>query len=367
MGLGHGFGHRREREVPAKPFLSRLFAARARIGRRLGLLPIVCASLCMTVSNPARCDESCKSRPDSVDGRVVRVDPDAVPETVPLSVTCLDRGNSSRQFRDAAASALPLDKLRPEDRKRVEHVIRTQSLFRRLPVYSFPADARVYTYFSQHPVMTVGIWRAMGISQFQVHRAAPDYYEASSGDGSAGVVEVLYRDDNQQLVFCHGEYKSPLLVRPIRAAAIMFLRANFQQDDQGDVTATHQLDLFVSFPSITVEAVAKVISPISNMIADRNFHEVTLFVRLMAMAMSNQPGWIEQLIDRVEGVPEADKTELRKITADVYITARRKAGSEDEPEPGVLQSKNETSDQTAEREPSIAVAGNPSDSDGSVR
>jgi hypothetical protein len=45
---------------------------------------------------------------------------------------------------------------------------------------------------------------------------------------------------------------------------------------------------------------------------------------MMSQVMVHQPGWVEQLVQRLEGVPEAHKTELMELSARVYVAERKR-------------------------------------------
>jgi hypothetical protein len=91
------------------------------------------------------------------------------------------------------------------------------------------------------------------------------------------------------------------------------------------VYVTHRADLFVSFPSQTVEAIAKVLSPITVVMTDRTFSEISLFLRMMSLAMQRRPDWVEQIVNKMEGVPELRKTQLLALTAQVYNASQKRA------------------------------------------
>src|SRR5690606_11581966 len=127
-----------------------------------------------------------------------------------------------------------------------------------------------------------------------------------------------------------GMFKSPFLQAPIAARSVMHVRTKFSTDPSGRTFATHQADMFVSFPSQKIETVAKLISPVSNVIVDRNFQEIRLFIHVMWLAMGRQPGWVEQIVGQLDGVTEQQRKELIKLTARVYVDTqtalRRRAG-----------------------------------------
>ena len=123
----------------------------------------------------------------------------------------------------------------------------------------------------------------------------------------------------------------------MQARALMHLQPTFAPGPNGRTEVTHTLDLFVSFPSQTVEALARLISPVSNHVADRNFEEVSLFIEMMDLAMSRQPGWVERVSQQLNGVEPDAPNSLLQVTAEVYVDAQRRLSLQHGVTPSVYQ------------------------------
>lgn len=241
-----------------------------------------------------------------------------------MKVDVTKKGTSSKDALADARKRLPMAALNPQRQNDVNTIVSRASMFRRLPQIDFDAEADVYYWFTQNPEVAVSIWRVLKISEFELSPAGQNVWNGKAQDESQGVIEVLHRSPNSQLILCQGEYKTPLLPRPIKAVALMHLQTQFKKKQSGEGHVTHGLDLFVTFPSQTVETVAKVISPVSNMIADRNFRELSLFVRFMSVAMQRQPGWVEQVSTRLNGITPQQKEQLLTMSARTFIAHRKR-------------------------------------------
>jgi hypothetical protein len=255
----------------------------------------------------------------------------------PMKVDVTMKGTSSNEALLDATNRLPFKKLNGEQQARVNAVLANNSIFRRLPQIEFDAEPEVYHWFIQNPEVAVSTWRVLKISEFELSPAGNNVWNGKAQDGSRGRIEVLHRSPNSQLILCTGEYKTPLLTRPIQATAMMHLQTQFSKKNNGEKHVTHGLDLFVAFPSQTVETVVKVISPVSNMIADRNFKELSLFVRFMSVAMQKQPGWVEQMTSRLDSVTPKQKDELLNMSARIFIASRKRTLRKDGVRQATLQ------------------------------
>ena len=227
-----------------------------------------------------------------------------------LQTEVLYQGSSSRDELESARNRLPWNQLSRTAHGRVSAVVEDLSLYRRLPTVRCEVDSRAYHFLSNHPDVSVSLWRAMGISEMQMWQTGPYEYECDLQDGTIGVINVLYRDSGRQVVLCEGQFQSPLLANPISATGLLHLQTTIQHGEDGRTIVTHTADVFVKFSSQRVEALAKLISPLSFKMADKNFEEISLFLRLMDQAMSKQPGWVEQMAGRMDGVLPGRDEEL---------------------------------------------------------
>ena len=240
-------------------------------------------------------------------------------ESTRPQIQVVDKGSSSRRTRRAAIDGLGLNRLPSQNRRYAQSIVDDISIFRRLPAYRCEVEPRVHDYFTHHPDVAVSVWRAMGVSQLQMWKTSDWSYGMDTKDGTTGTIQVLYRSRESCLIVCQGMFKSPYLQNAIAAKSLIHLRTRFSQDDSGRTLATHQADMFVQFPSQKVETVAKLVSPVSNVIIDRNFQEISLFIHVMGLAMGRQPGWVEKLAGSLDGIEEDERTELIKLTAAVYV------------------------------------------------
>jgi hypothetical protein len=243
------------------------------------------------------------------------------------------KGSSDSSSKKTALGLIPHEKLPPDHRQKVATLLKSVSYYRRLPTVSFPVDPDAYQYFLAHPDVAVSVWRAMKISKLQMWQTSKTEFEADTGDGSVGALEILYCDSEKCLVTCDGLYKSTLFSKPIAAKSLLLLQTSFAKHDDGEIHVTHRADLFVNFPSQTVDVVARIFSPLTVKMTDRTFTEVSLFLKMMSTAMTRRPDWVEQITEKMDGVPELRKDQLNALSLKMYQAARsRDGGSSDDDE-----------------------------------
>ncbi len=234
------------------------------------------------------------------------------------------KGTSESAAKKAAIAAMPLDQLSAENRQKVEKLIKSVSFYRRLPKVTFTVEPDVYNYFVAHPDVAVSIWRAMKISKLKMWQTGRFDYEADTGDGSVGTLEVLHNGGEKHLAVCDGMYKTQLFTKPIEAKSLVFLQASFAKQPDGTVLVTHRADLFVTFPSTTIDVVAKIFSPLTVKMTDRTFTEISLFLKMMSTAMCRRPDWVEHITEKMDGVADVRKEQVLELSNQMFTIAQNR-------------------------------------------
>ena len=137
---------------------------------------------------------------------------------------------------------------------------------------------------------------------------------------------MLLQSPTECLAICDGVYKNPLLLKPIHARGLMHLQTTYHVDQKQKPMVTHKLNVWVSFPSTTVRTAARVLSPLTNLIMDRNFEEVSVFLQMMTMAMERQPSWVEGMARRMPDVTQKQRMGLVDLTYNVNARSVRQFG-----------------------------------------
>ena len=273
------------------------------------------ALLCLAVAATVGASRAAAAPPQSAEAVAAR-----------SRIVTVRAGTSAASARTDARRALPLASLAPADRGRAAAILDSHSLFRTLPRLRFPIHPDSLDYFVQHPDVSVALWRVLEISVCELYQTGPATFEADAHDGSLGLFEVVHNGPHDQVVLVEGQFKSPVLSDPIEATALFHLRTQSVMGTDGTPYAVGEASLFVAFPSRAVGTAAKLISPVTNVILDRNFEEVCLFAHLMDRSMATRPLWVESLAVRMDGVLPRRKAELTRLAGHVYAAAQRRAG-----------------------------------------
>ncbi|MEM7812799.1 MAG: hypothetical protein AAF532_15085 [Planctomycetota bacterium] len=235
------------------------------------------------------------------------------------AITVARPGGSDGEARRAALSQIPWGELDAEGGRTARAVTANAGLFRRFPLVRSKLSPDVYDLFASEPDIAVAIWRVMGIARCDVRQTAADKYAIDAGECGGGTMTVLYRDAENLILSAVGTFSGPPLVKDVRSAAVVHVRVHAgTADARGRADVEAEGSLFVAFPSSAVDAVARVISPMTHRVIDQNFREVALFIRLMDGTMRRRPDWVDAVATRMTGVTAGQAVRLRTVAYEVH-------------------------------------------------
>lgn len=241
-------------------------------------------------------------------------------------ITIMSRGESSGDQLKQSRASIPLGLLSAANQQRASKVLDGCTQYRRLPSLRYAIDEPLYRYLMEHPDVAVSTWRAMGISRFEMLQTGAMEYEARAVDGSEGIADILYQDASQTIFICDGSYHNVLLPKPIQAAALIWFRARYEPHADGCQIVTQTVDVFVRFPSAGVTTLAKVLTPVTNSMMDRNVFEISLYASMMSRAVRDEPEWIVQVAHQLDGVLPQRPGELIAIARQPRRIAPKSVG-----------------------------------------
>lgn len=81
----------------------------------------------------------------------------------------------------------------------------------------------MYVYLLDHPPMAAALINRMDLGLYQAESRGPDRYWGSDGEGTEGLVELVYQDRTNRIYYLEGSHESRLLPH-LTGKAVVFLR-----------------------------------------------------------------------------------------------------------------------------------------------
>jgi hypothetical protein len=227
------------------------------------------------------------------------------------------RATTSREARQSAVQAIPVEKLDAEDRAKVASVLSNISVFRRMPIGVVDCDPDLYLFMVQHPDVIVNIWEVLKISRLRLRQVGPDTYRVTDAAGTLATVHFLYRSHDTHLVYAEGSYEGPLAARPVKGRCLMVLKTGYVRETDGRYYITSRLDTFLCVEPGGIELLAKAFQPLVGKVADNNFLQSVAFLGSLSRTAEVNTSVVQRVASELGSVQPELRQRLAELAAEV--------------------------------------------------
>ena len=242
--------------------------------------------------------------------------------------------------RRNAVQSIPFDKLDDDARRKVDSVLSNITVYRRLPVRTVSCDPDLYLFLVRHPDVVVNMWEVLGIAQLQLREAGPDTYRVVEKEGTAAMLQLLYRSNDLHVVYSEWTYTGPLLARKINGRCLAILKSTYSRDEEGRYSITSRLDGFMHVDPGGGELLTKTLQPLVVKNADTNFIQTLGFVGSVQHTAEVNGRGMQRFATKLEHVQPATRQQFAQVVGDVSDrAAARTADQRNSGEPARLASR----------------------------
>jgi hypothetical protein len=230
--------------------------------------------------------------------------------------TSLEATTSDAARRDAIRS-IPLNKLSPDDRAKVEGVLSNISLFRRLPTRVVDCDPEFYAFLVRHPDVVVNIWEMFKISQLKLREVDDGEFRVSESAGATATIRFVYENHDTHVIYGEGVYRGALLARSVKGRGVLVLKSGYVRETNGRYYVTSRMDSFLSIEPVGAELITKTISPVLGKTVDNNFIQTLAFVGSLSRTAETNSRGVQRLGEQLAHVPPEVRDRFVELAADM--------------------------------------------------
>jgi hypothetical protein len=219
--------------------------------------------------------------------------------------------------RREAVQAIPLEKLLPDDRAKVQSVLANVSIFRRLPTKVVDCDPDLYLFVVRHPDIVINIWEIMKVSQLQLRQIDENQFQLSEPGGTMTQFAFVYRSHDTHVLYGEGTYEGPLMGRPVKGRGVLVLKCGYVRETNGRYYITSRVDCFLTIEPAGAELFTKTVSPLMGKTADNNFIQTVSFVSSLSRTAETNSRGVQRLASRLQRVQPEVRARFAEVAADV--------------------------------------------------
>ena len=133
---------------------------------------------------------------------------------------------------DHAGLTFPIENVDPDWACRLQPIIDNYTTANKLGPLRTPLPEAGYVYLLDRPPMAATLVNRLGIAPYQSEMRGPGRYWANDGEGTGGIVQLVYQDRTNRIYYLEGSHNSRFLP-DVTGKAVVLLRINPVTDSDG--------------------------------------------------------------------------------------------------------------------------------------
>ncbi len=131
-----------------------------------------------------------------------------------------------------AGLIFPVERVDPTWACRLQAIIQSSTTESKVGPIRTALSESTYRYLLDHPPFTASLIRRLHLGLYQSEARGPNRFWGDDGEGTKGIVELVYEDPTNRIYFLEGTHESRVL-RHVNGKAVVFLRIDVTRDANG--------------------------------------------------------------------------------------------------------------------------------------
>lgn len=150
----------------------------------------------------------------------------------------------------------------------------------------------VYLHLLEHPPMPASLINRLGIAPYQSELRGPARYWGNDGEGTEGIVQLVYQDRTSRIYYLEGSHESRFLPH-ITGKAVVLLKMNRVTDSKGIESVDSTLVFYTSVDNRLLSGIVSLLRPLVGSTVTRKLARGVDSVNRLSQAMRQQPDQVQ--------------------------------------------------------------------------
>jgi hypothetical protein len=168
----------------------------------------------------------------------------------------------------------------------------------------------MYHHLLDHPPFTAALIRRLNLGRYQSESRGPGRFWGDDGDGTKGIVELVYEDPASRIYFLEGTHESRLLPH-VTGKAVVFLRISVMQDASGNEAMDSTLVAYTKLDNWFLSGVVSLLHPLVDKVVTSRLQRGVETVNRLGVAMRQDPQRVLSEAAKPPSLPEAQVAFLK--------------------------------------------------------
>jgi hypothetical protein len=207
--------------------------------------------------------------------------------------------------------AFPVQKVDREWACRLQSIIDDSTTVSTMGPIRVALSESVYRYLLDRPPLAATLIHRLGFGLYSSDYRGPGRFWGDDGEGTKGIVELVYEDATSRIYFLEGTHKGPLLPH-ISGKAVVFLRMNAVRDQIRREMIDSTLVAYTKLDNRFLSGLVSLLRPLIGGVAGGKLKRGVETVNRLGIAMRQHPERVLSKAIEPPTLSDADVAFLRK-------------------------------------------------------
>ncbi|MSR54564.1 MAG: hypothetical protein EXS09_14935 [Gemmataceae bacterium] len=190
---------------------------------------------------------------------------------------------------------VPLSEMSAATRDTISPVMKDATIRAICPPEEFIAHADMYKWLLDHPDRTAAAWRKLGVEAIQI-KPMKDGGFSWKDNGSELVWQAVAQSATGRIWFAEGHVKPGFLLPTCPVKAVAVLNHSEKQRQDGDVSITHQIEIYLKTDSKAASLAAKILGDSATKMAEQGSEQLLMFFSGIAKYAHDKPEKLREVL-----------------------------------------------------------------------
>jgi hypothetical protein len=211
---------------------------------------------------------------------------------------------------DHAGLTFPVERVDPVWACRLQGIIQNYTTESKIGPIRAALSESMYQYLLDHPPFTAALIRRLNVGRYQSEGRGPGRFWGDDGDGTKGIVELVYKDPTSRIYFLEGTHESRLLPH-VAGKAVVFLRIGVVRDANGNDATDSTLVAYTKLDNWFLAGVVSLLHPLVDKIVTSRLQRGVETINRLGVAMRQDPQRVLSEAAKPPSLPEAQVAFLK--------------------------------------------------------
>lgn len=187
-----------------------------------------------------------------------------------------------------AGVAFPVERIDPVWVCRLQPIIDEFTTANKVGPIRTPLEKSVYVYLLDRPPTAAALVNRLDLGLYKAESRGPDRYWGNDGEGTVGLVELVYQDPTHRLYYLEGSHHSTLLPH-LTGKAVVMLRMVEVKDEAGQESVETTLVSYTRLDNRVLAGLASILRPLVGRTVSRKLMKGVNAVNQLGLEMRRRP------------------------------------------------------------------------------